>query len=122
MAFDLQGARDAGFSDDEIADYLGKKAGFDTQAARRAGFETRDILAELSGAWAKQELPEGVKPSDAGGGRGRVAPTDEAIPKPTTPKGPTLADLKQGPGAVLENVRQAARPADRIGKGGVLEQ
>lgn len=122
MAFDLEGARNAGFTDDEIADYLGKKSGFDTAAARRAGFETRDILAELSSAWAKQDLPEGVKPSDAGGGRGRVAPTDEAIPKPTPAKGPTPADLKQGPGAVLANVRQAVRPEDRIGKGGVPDQ
>lgn len=74
MAFDIEGARRAGYSDDEIADHLGQQSGLDTAAARAAGYTTRELLGELSSAWAKQDLPAGVQPSTAGAGRGMVQP------------------------------------------------
>jgi len=49
------GARKAGYSDGEIADYLASKRGFDVGAARKAGYSDQEILGHLA--------PEG-RPSD----------------------------------------------------------
>lgn len=51
--FDLQGARKAGYSDAEIADYLGKQRGFDVSGARKAGYSDAEILGHLSAATPK---------------------------------------------------------------------
>jgi len=52
MAFDIEGARAAGYSDDEIADHLGSQSNFDTAGARKAGYSSSEILAELTKATA----------------------------------------------------------------------
>ena len=38
MPFDVEGARAAGFTDDQIADEMAAKNGFDAAGARKAGF------------------------------------------------------------------------------------
>jgi hypothetical protein len=48
--FDVEGARSAGFTDQQIADRLAKEAGFDSVAARAAGFKDQDIIGRLIGA------------------------------------------------------------------------
>lgn len=48
MAFDIQGAKKAGYSESEIADYLGQENKFDLQGARKAGYSDTEIIAELS--------------------------------------------------------------------------
>lgn len=48
MAFDVQGARDAGYSDAEIAGFLGQQSGFDVDAATKAGYEPAEIVGFLS--------------------------------------------------------------------------
>lgn len=48
MHFDIDGARKAGYSDAEIADYLGAQRKFDVAAARQSGYRDDEILAHLS--------------------------------------------------------------------------
>ena len=51
--FDADGARKAGYSESEIADYLGKQAGFDVEAARKAEYKDADIIAHITAAPAR---------------------------------------------------------------------
>lgn len=46
--FDAAAAKKAGYTDGEIADYLGKQRGFDVAGARKSGYSDTDILAHLS--------------------------------------------------------------------------
>jgi len=46
--FDVQGARNAGFSNDEIVNSLAKKRGYDLTGARNAGFNDDDIINLLA--------------------------------------------------------------------------
>jgi len=55
MGFDAAGARKAGYTDDEIADYLAPRANFDLKAAREAGYESSEILSFLDKMPVKSE-------------------------------------------------------------------
>ena len=55
MAFDIDGARSAGYSDAEIADYLGKQNNFDTSAAFKAGYSSSEIIDHLNAPSAPKE-------------------------------------------------------------------
>lgn len=67
MAFDLKAARAAGYSDDEIADFLATESGFDTAGARKAGYSSSEIVDGLAAELGKQKpLPAGVEPARAG--------------------------------------------------------
>lgn len=46
--FDIAGAKQAGYSDTEIADHLAKTRNFDAPAARKAGYSDTDILGHLA--------------------------------------------------------------------------
>lgn len=48
MKFDVDGARKAGYSDSEIADYLGGQSGFDVTGARKAGYGDGEIVSFLT--------------------------------------------------------------------------
>lgn len=50
MDFDVEGARQAGYNDTEIADHLAKSRGFDARGARKAGYSDADILQHLGAA------------------------------------------------------------------------
>jgi hypothetical protein len=47
IQFDVAGAKDAGYSDDEIAAVVAQKAGFDKDAAEKAGYSPQDIIQFL---------------------------------------------------------------------------
>lgn len=47
MAFDVEGARNAGYSNSEINDYLAKSLKFDVGGARKAGYDDSEILKHL---------------------------------------------------------------------------
>jgi hypothetical protein len=47
--FDVEGARRAGYTEAEIADYLAGEEAFDAAAARAAGYTDAEILSHLSG-------------------------------------------------------------------------
>lgn len=46
--FDIAGAHKAGYSDAEIADYMGKQASFDVTGARKAGYDDNAIISHLT--------------------------------------------------------------------------
>ena len=49
MAFDVEGARKAGYSDGDIADYLAAKKEFNIAGARKAGYDNSEIITHLLG-------------------------------------------------------------------------
>ena len=54
MAFDVEGARSAGYTESEIADHLAKQRGFDAAGARKSGYTDSDIVSHLSGGASMQ--------------------------------------------------------------------
>lgn len=68
--FDVQGARQAGYSDDEILQHLTQSRGFDVQGALSAGYSKQDIIDHLSTTQAPSAsqgpIPAG-QPNAAGG-------------------------------------------------------
>ena len=77
MAFDLEGARNAGYSNAEIADHLAAKSKFKLADARKAGYSDDEIVAHLLGspttAPATPVAPEPTAPIAS-------APEQDAIP------------------------------------------
>lgn len=49
MQFDIEGARKEGYSDAEIAEYLGSQSQFDVKGARENGYNDAEIIAHLVG-------------------------------------------------------------------------
>lgn len=54
MPFDVDAARKAGYSEQEIVDYLGKQSGFDVEGALKSGYSNAEVLDFLS----KNERPK----------------------------------------------------------------
>jgi hypothetical protein len=50
MAFDIAGARSAGYSDEEIAAHLSQQRGYDLEGALKAGYQPSEVLGFLAGA------------------------------------------------------------------------
>jgi hypothetical protein len=59
--FDVEGARRAGYTDAEIADYLAGKEAFDTAAAREAGYTDAEIIGYISAAPAASAAAKPVE-------------------------------------------------------------
>ena len=57
MGFDVQGAKQAGYSDAEIADHLGSESKFDVSGARKAGYTDSEIITHLMGGPAMLGAP-----------------------------------------------------------------
>ncbi|MCK4792506.1 MAG: hypothetical protein KAV87_52740, partial [Desulfobacteraceae bacterium] len=57
MPFDVQGSRDAGYSDDEIVSYLTKTSNFDLKSAQDVGYSNDEIINHLSGYDGPQPGP-----------------------------------------------------------------
>lgn len=55
MAFDVEGARKGGYSDEEIAGYLGKQSNFDVLSASKAGYDYGEIINHLTKQQPKTE-------------------------------------------------------------------
>ena len=68
MAFDVEGARKAGYNDEEIAGFLGKQSNFDVLGATKAGYGYGDIINHLAAqppkAAAKPTAPAPVPEED----------------------------------------------------------
>jgi hypothetical protein len=67
MAFDTAAAKQAGYSDTEIAEFLGKQKNFDTAAAISAGYSPAELITHLGGAPSK-ERTWGEAATDIGAG------------------------------------------------------
>lgn len=55
--FDIQSARQAGYSDDEIASHLASTRKFDLEGAKKAGYSPAEIVEHLSGSPKKEVIP-----------------------------------------------------------------
>jgi len=66
MAFDVNGAKKAGYSDAEIADFLAKDSKFDATGARKAGYSDAEIIKHLNGPSAYDRGREVNSPLEAG--------------------------------------------------------
>ncbi len=63
MAFDVQGALNAGYSPAEIADFLAQQQKFDTFGARQSGYSDDEIIRHLTGREAaKPTFLQALKP------------------------------------------------------------
>jgi hypothetical protein len=62
--FDIQGARKAGYSDDEIIAHLAKSRNFDVDGAKKSGYSSQEILSHLSPDSITQ--PEAKDPAQPG--------------------------------------------------------
>ena len=60
MAFDIEGAKKAGYSDAEIADHLAQQSGFDSAGARKAGYSDAEIIQHVG-------VPKSAGVNDRGG-------------------------------------------------------
>jgi len=60
MAFDVEGARKAGYNDEEIANFLGKQSNFDVLGANKAGYGYGDIVKHLVSQPSKTEAKPAV--------------------------------------------------------------
>jgi hypothetical protein len=78
IPFDVAGARSAGYSDGEIASYVGGLANFNTDAALKAGYLPNEIIDHLA---VQPASPDTTPPSSTLGGIGKaiaLQPTDIA--------------------------------------------
>lgn len=75
MAFDVQGARAAGYTDVEIVSHLAKERGFDVAGARKAGYSDTELIAHLTAP-----VPAADQIPLAPGARERMAAEEAAKP------------------------------------------
>jgi hypothetical protein len=75
MPFDLEGARKAGYSDADIANYLASKQGFDVGGARKVGYGDQEIIDHLSSREKPPEAGFSAKDIGVAGVRGALGVT-----------------------------------------------
>jgi hypothetical protein len=97
MAFDIEGARQAGYSDGEIAQFLGSQSGFDVDGAIKSGYDPSEVVSFLSGA-GDDQVPDTSDPLT------RITPSVSSS-NPTLTVSPMA---EAGQRSVLE--KQPARP------------
>lgn len=64
MAFDVEAARKAGYTDAEIAAHLARRYSFDLKAAKSSGYADSEIISHLSN---KAEIPGATTPQESKG-------------------------------------------------------
>ncbi len=72
MAFDLEGAKKAGYTDAEIAQHLSQESGFDYKGAVSAGYGDAEVIKHLSGTPATTKPPKPSTPPKDETGREMV--------------------------------------------------
>lgn len=104
--FDVEGARKAGYSDDDIIQHLSQSRKFDVAGAQKAGYSSQEIIDHLSGvaptATQTVSTPVPEQPNSFFGGLGRRALDTakgiyETVKPPETPAEKTAAVIG-GPG------------------------
>ena len=111
MSFDVDGARRAGYSEAEIADYLAQQQRFDVQGARRAGYRDGEILQHLA-AQPSQRPAQQQAPAEQWPG----TPLRQLMAQPQAPAqvaAPAQQGGEQWPGTPLRNLMQGAQPAQQ---------
>lgn len=82
MKFDITSARSAGYSDDEIADYLASQNNFDLGGALKSGYSASDVVSFLSGSESQAPAPAAAPVTDTGDETARLAARYKAPEKP----------------------------------------
>jgi hypothetical protein len=127
MAFDVAGARRAGYSDAEIAAHLAQSRGFNIDGARQAGYGDGEIITHLTA----RSLPArvaGVAGQLGAGINTRAAQVAGALPDlynrglravglPATPDGAYTRGIQRGINAVVGEPPDPASDAERIARG-----
>lgn len=90
MAFDVEGARKAGYTDAEIAAHLAQAQGYDLAGAKKSGYSDSEVIAHLSKA------PTSAVNQIPGQAPGVKAPAATAAPVSNEPT--TIADKAIGAG------------------------
>lgn len=112
-AFDVEGARKAGYTDTEIADFVAKESNYDIKAARASGYSDSEVLAHLAGTQPIQPKPGIVdRAGDIFSGNLRETPETQALPDwagmPELNQ-LSLASAKTGVGTLLSNPAETAQ-------------
>jgi hypothetical protein len=93
MAFDVEAARKAGYTDAEIAQHLSKSRGYDLDGAKSSGYSDSEVIAHLSKRTnAVAQIPAVAVLKD-----GRQIAADPSKEKPAAPA-PSMLDRLQGVG------------------------
>lgn len=101
MAFDINGAKKAGYSDQEIADHLAKKNDFDVQGALSSGYSYEEILSHLETLDSKPKTSDFFEVPDFDAPQGQTA-------QPVQKEDRTMGDRLAGAGeAALTTVTGA---------------
>jgi hypothetical protein len=115
MAFDVAAAKQAGYSDAEIAEYLGQQKKFDAAGAMKAGYSPAELIEFLGGAAPRKstigsELKRGAQQvaSSAQTAFGAITGSPEEAAKAGLERGEAISQVA-GEGASLEAVKRAYR-------------
>lgn len=114
MAFDVEGARQAGYSDTEIADHLAETSKFDAAAARKAGYSDAELIKQLADQPPAAPPPTVVQ----AGARGLGLGVRDVIEGATALPG-MLLDAATYPGRALNRLLNipTTAPSDLVRKG-----
>lgn len=130
MKFDFEAARSAGYSDDEIADYLAKENNFDLGGALKSGYTSTEVINYLTSAPAEPKAEAApvtkAEPTKAADDRGIVQRVKDFIspeyksvmegyqPTPQEQKASVEKRLSYGAGPISS---QTAAKADLVRSG-----
>lgn len=103
MAFDVDGARKAGYSDAEIADFLGSEQKYDVGGARKAGYSDSELIQHLS-APAAAPPPKATKQGLLDRAKGMVSEGKANLGKELDHPLDALGNLAKGVGKGLFDV------------------
>ena len=104
MAFDVKAAKEEGYTDKDIADYLAKQKGFNVEGARKEGYSDADIVSHLTGI-----TPESQSPVDE-----TRAETERLLAQP-------VPEQPQASPSVMEQMFGLGSPTARVVKGAVVD-
>lgn len=116
MAFDIAGARAAGYSEDEIAEHLASSRGFDYGGAVKAGYSPEEIVAHLSESPAETKTP--ATPTERSWGEA-VASGVVHIPSSAIEVGRNVASAIRHPIDTVTALPEAFKTVAKIGAGGL---
>lgn len=120
MAFDFKAARSAGYTDDEIVDYLAKDPNtkFDVPAALKAGYSSAEIVEHLAGDKKDAAKSDGLVDAFRQGVSGVVGGAGETLEQYVGKSGLSDALKNAGDAVRPENYQQASV----FGEGGSIDQ
>lgn len=115
MAFDVEAARKAGYSDAEIADHLAQTRGFDTATARKAGYSDSELITHLSKTEAPKQTQDASAADYADVPGGGALPQVQPAPGSSAAARQVLLDKAAGSaGRIGQAVQEGWQNAPRV--------